>query len=294
MTPLIAGVFETARTILSNYRCRTRGRSAAAVGSHNYPRTRRSAYLFVRRCQQAGAVTRAGCGHSILSDASRVARRVATETGSWLSTPRCQDVLVKHLSTAELEAGLSHVRDSPSDGGAVVLIARRPAVDEREVLTEATLDVEAGLAGDTWPTRASSRTADGSPHPGMQVTLMNSRAALLIAHDLDRRVLDAVPLRQVPAARFRGAPRCDGRTEDPGRAPTGHTASGSPAPACHPGQQVRILGRFAGRTLGAAILDAGLQLRGEALMRGAGRSEPVMHQPVQVRERTSLWWGRFR
>jgi hypothetical protein len=96
---------------------------------------------------------------------------------------------VKHLSSAELEAGLSYVRDSPSDGGAVVLIARRPAVDEREVLTEATLDVEVGLAGDTWPTRPSSRTGDGSPHPGMQVTMMNSRAALLIAHDLERRVL---------------------------------------------------------------------------------------------------------
>ena len=48
---------------------------------------------------------------------------------------------------------------------------------------------EAGLAGDTWPARASSRTADGSPHPGMQVTMMNSRAALLIAHDVGRRVL---------------------------------------------------------------------------------------------------------
>jgi hypothetical protein len=96
---------------------------------------------------------------------------------------------VKHLSSAELEAGLSYIRDSPPDGGAVVLIARRPAVDEREVLAEATLDMEAGLAGDTWPVRASSRTGDGSPHRGMQVTMMNSRAALLIAHDLERCVL---------------------------------------------------------------------------------------------------------
>src|SRR5260370_9395395 len=68
-------------------------------------------------------------------------------------------------------------------------MAIRPAVYELEVLTEATLDVEPGLAGDTWPKRASSRTADGSPHPGMQVTIMNSRAALVIAHDVDRRVL---------------------------------------------------------------------------------------------------------
>jgi hypothetical protein len=96
---------------------------------------------------------------------------------------------VEHLSTAELEVGLSYIRESPSDGGAVVLIARRPAVDQREVLTEGHLDVETGLAGDTWPMRGSSRTADGSAHPGMQVTIMNSRAALLIAHDPDRRVL---------------------------------------------------------------------------------------------------------
>ena len=96
---------------------------------------------------------------------------------------------MKHLTTAELEAGLSYVRDSPSDGGTVVMITRRPAVDEREVLAEAALDVTSGLAGDTWPMRASSRTADRSPHPGMQVTMMNSRAALLVAHDPDRRAL---------------------------------------------------------------------------------------------------------
>jgi hypothetical protein len=97
--------------------------------------------------------------------------------------------LVKHLSTAELEAGLSEVRDSPSDRGTVELIARRPCVDERELLTEATLDTAAGLVGDTWPMRRSTRTADGSPHPGMQVTVMNSRAALLVARDPGRRVL---------------------------------------------------------------------------------------------------------
>ena len=63
---------------------------------------------------------------------------------------------------------------------------RRPAEDEREVLTEATLDPVVGLVGDLWPTRGSSRTPDGSAHPGMQLTLMNARAAALIAGDRDR------------------------------------------------------------------------------------------------------------
>jgi hypothetical protein len=96
---------------------------------------------------------------------------------------------VEHLSTAALKAGLGDVRDSPSDGGTVELIVRRPAVDEREVLAAGMLDVQAGLVGDTWPARGSKRTADGSPHPGMQLTVMNSRAALLVARDPDRRML---------------------------------------------------------------------------------------------------------
>jgi hypothetical protein len=96
---------------------------------------------------------------------------------------------VRQLSTAELEAGLSDVRESPSDGGTVELIVRRPAVGEREVLAEAALDVDAGLAGDTWPVRGSTRTADGSSHPDMQLTVMNSRAALLVAQDPGRRML---------------------------------------------------------------------------------------------------------
>jgi hypothetical protein len=96
---------------------------------------------------------------------------------------------VEHLSTAALEAGLDHVRDSPSDGGTVELIVCRPAVDQRVVLDEGALVADAGLAGDTWQARGSTRTADGSAHPDMQLTVMNTRAALLVAQDPDRRQL---------------------------------------------------------------------------------------------------------
>jgi hypothetical protein len=102
--------------------------------------------------------------------------------------PRHHD-RVEHLSTAALEAGLDDVRESPLDGGTVELIVRRPAVDEREVLVEGTLDADTGLAGDTWHVRGSTRTTDGSPHPGMQLTVMNSRAALLVARGPGRRML---------------------------------------------------------------------------------------------------------
>ena len=94
-----------------------------------------------------------------------------------------------HRSTAELEAGLDVVRASPADGGRVDLIVCRPAPGERQVLEEAVLDIVEGLVGDDWRTRGSSRTDDGAAHPGMQVTLMNARAASLVAGALDRWAL---------------------------------------------------------------------------------------------------------
>jgi MOSC domain-containing protein YiiM len=96
---------------------------------------------------------------------------------------------VSHLTTAELEAGLGRVRQSPADGGRVELIVRRPAVDEREELAEGELDVAIGLVGDTWSARSSSATPDGSPHPDKQLNVINSRVAELIAVDRARRSL---------------------------------------------------------------------------------------------------------
>ena len=48
------------------------------------------------------------------------------------------------------------------------------------------LDLKTGLVGDTWSIRASKRTPDGSPHPDMQITVMNSRVAAVIAGEITR------------------------------------------------------------------------------------------------------------
>jgi MOSC domain-containing protein YiiM len=85
-----------------------------------------------------------------------------------------------------LEGSLDHIREAPADGGTVELIARRPAEDEREVLTEARLDLHDGLVGDTWRARGSSRTPDGGPDPESQLTLMNARAAAAVAGERER------------------------------------------------------------------------------------------------------------
>ncbi|MFB9236930.1 MOSC domain-containing protein [Plantactinospora siamensis] len=88
---------------------------------------------------------------------------------------------VRHRTLDEIMAGLPLVRCSPRGVGTLELAVRRPAVDAREVLARAELDPDAGLVGDTWRQRSSSRTADRSPHPDMQLNVINSRFIELIA-----------------------------------------------------------------------------------------------------------------
>jgi hypothetical protein len=87
---------------------------------------------------------------------------------------------------AELEAGLDDIRAAPKDEGVLRLIVRRPQIEEREVLAEGELDPLQGLVGDSWKLRGSSRMADGSPHPEMQLNIMNARVTALVAQDKDR------------------------------------------------------------------------------------------------------------
>jgi MOSC domain-containing protein YiiM len=94
-----------------------------------------------------------------------------------------------HLTVEALEAGLDEIRRSPADGGRVELIVRRPEVDAREVLMEGWLDQAEGLVGDGWRNRPSRLTSDRSPHPDLQVTVMNARVAALLAGQADRRRL---------------------------------------------------------------------------------------------------------
>ncbi|MET0146732.1 MAG: MOSC domain-containing protein [Ilumatobacteraceae bacterium] len=86
-----------------------------------------------------------------------------------------------HRTPDELAAGTVAIAASPVGAGRLELIVRRPRIGEREVVDTAQLDVAIGLVGDTWADRPSTRTPDRSPHPGMQLNMMNARAIELIA-----------------------------------------------------------------------------------------------------------------
>src|SRR5690242_5431842 len=78
------------------------------------------------------------------------------------------------------------IQASPRTSGVLQGIVRRPDRDRREILTEVELNTVDGVAGDSWRTRGSSRTPDGSAHPDSQVTLMSVRVLSAIEPDASR------------------------------------------------------------------------------------------------------------
>jgi len=93
---------------------------------------------------------------------------------------------VTHLSMAELEASMAHIRQSPKDNGVLRMIVRRPRENEREVVERGELDLSQGLIGDNWKGRGSKHTPDGSANIHAQLTVMNSRTIELLAQAEER------------------------------------------------------------------------------------------------------------
>ena len=94
--------------------------------------------------------------------------------------------LAGHPTAEKLEAGLEHVRQSPTNGGALRMIVRRPDTEEREVVDEGALDLALGLVGDNWKARGNPLTADGKASPEAQITVINARLLHLVAEAEER------------------------------------------------------------------------------------------------------------
>jgi MOSC domain-containing protein YiiM len=88
----------------------------------------------------------------------------------------------RHVTTAELEAGLDFIRQSPKTEGTLTLIIVRPEVDQRLVLQECEMSTEQGVHGDNWLRK-------GRPDANGQVLLMNARAIELLARTPERWAL---------------------------------------------------------------------------------------------------------
>lgn len=182
---------------------------------------------------------------------------------------------MEHVELTALEAGLDHIRNSPKDSGTIELIVRRPAVDEREVLAEAVLDIAEGLVGDRWTAPAGSPGPDGSPSRATQLTLMNARVAALVAGDPDRWQLagdqlfvdlDLSKANLPPGTRLAAGAALIEITDEP------HTGCGKFAARFGVDAQ-RFINSHNGRELNlrgvnAMVISAGLLRRGDTIRRG--------------------------
>jgi MOSC domain-containing protein YiiM len=94
-----------------------------------------------------------------------------------------------YRSTAELEAGLDHLRQAPADEGTVCLVVRRPdrTSGAREILEAGELTLDLGLVGDSWLARARPRAVAGGRHLDAQINVMSARMVGLLADSAEEQ-----------------------------------------------------------------------------------------------------------
>ncbi len=92
----------------------------------------------------------------------------------------------KHLTLAELHAGIPEILAAPADNGTLRAIVIRPEKKERRDLDTCQISLALGTHGDHWAKGCWKSTEDGSPHPDVQICLMNARCIDLIAQGRDR------------------------------------------------------------------------------------------------------------
>lgn len=85
------------------------------------------------------------------------------------------------LNIEQLRAGLSEVEASPHDNGTVEALVIRPGENLRTIVNSVTVCSEQGVHGDSWSKGCWKKLPDGSPHPDVQVAIMNSRMIDLAA-----------------------------------------------------------------------------------------------------------------
>ena len=89
----------------------------------------------------------------------------------------------RHLTMDELNAGLSNIRAAPKNQGILRAIVIRPAKGERSDLNSCEISRKGGVHGDHWARGCWKSTAEGSPHPDVQICIMNARCIELIAQE---------------------------------------------------------------------------------------------------------------
>lgn len=95
---------------------------------------------------------------------------------------------------AELDAALPWVLAAPKTDAPIASLCTRPARNARAFPVQLHLTRAEGIPGDRWLTEPWERLPDGSPHPGIQVSILSSRVVDLVWRDRDGTVHPGDPI----------------------------------------------------------------------------------------------------
>ena len=110
-------------------------------------------------------------------------RHAGSASGLDLTELLSDIVAMTDVQLSPFDAHLEEILAAPADDGRVESIVRRPAVDAREILDEATLDEMLGLVGDRWADRDVLTTPS---YLSAQVTVISTRVLAALEPDPSR------------------------------------------------------------------------------------------------------------
>lgn len=81
------------------------------------------------------------------------------------------------VTRAELDAAIPHILAAPKTDAPISCLCLRPARGERQFPDRLHLTRAAAIPGERWLTEPWLRLPDGSPHPGIQISILPTRVA---------------------------------------------------------------------------------------------------------------------
>ena len=89
---------------------------------------------------------------------------------------------------ADLDHAIGDILAAPKTGAAITMLCLRPDIGERQFVDEITVTRAQGIPGERWATRPWIRQSDGSPHPGIQISILSKRVLDLVWTDRNRQI----------------------------------------------------------------------------------------------------------
>lgn len=92
---------------------------------------------------------------------------------------------MKVATASELLGAIPHILAAPKSGAAIEMLCHRPAYNQRQFVETLTLTQARGIPNERWETSPWLKLADGSGHPGIQVSILQKRVLDLVWRDRD-------------------------------------------------------------------------------------------------------------